>query len=131
MAAVLARFGFTAADEILLHPDGGLFSAYADGGNPEAVLQSLGLDWELLRISLRAWPVAVHLQPVVTGLLDLINKTDIRPEMVEELRVKLSETAYRMHGIVSYEDRFRAGCLLRMSPAWCSSIDCAGSTSSR
>lgn len=108
MAAELASFGFTAADEILLHPDGGLFSAYADGGNAEAVLQSLGLEWELLRISLRAWPVAVHLQPVVTGLLDLINKTDFRPEMVGEVRVKISETAYRMHGTVPYEDRFRA-----------------------
>jgi 2-methylcitrate dehydratase PrpD len=108
MAARLASEGFSAAEEILMHPDGGLFSAYADGGNPKAMLDGLGRDWELLRISLRAWPVAVHLQPVVTGLMLLISKTDIRPQQVAELRVRISEVAYRMHGTVPWDDRFRA-----------------------
>jgi 2-methylcitrate dehydratase PrpD len=108
MSARLASVGFTAAEEILTHPDGGLFSAYADGGSPDVLLRDLGADWELLRISLRAWPVAVHLQPVVTGLLDLIKRTDIRPDAIAEVRLGISPTAYRMHGTVNYEDRFRA-----------------------
>jgi len=108
LAARLAQQNFSAADEILTHPDGGLFSAYADGGKPDALLAGLGQDWELMRISLRAWPVAVHLQPVVTGLLSLIAASELDPGDISEVRVRVSPTAYRMHGTVKWDDRFRA-----------------------
>ena len=108
ISARLASHGFSAAGEILTHPDGGLFTAYAEGGRPEALLASLGEDWELSRISLRAWPVAVHLQPVVTGLLTLIEDNSITPESIASVRVAVSPTAYKMHGTVKWDDRFRA-----------------------
>ncbi len=108
MSARLARHGFSAAPEILTHPDGGLFSAYAEGGRPEALLAGLGDDWELTRISLRAWPVAVHLQPVVTGLLRLLEEGELSPDTIASVRVEVSPTAYKMHGAVPWEDRFRA-----------------------
>jgi 2-methylcitrate dehydratase PrpD len=108
IAAKLAQQGFGAAAEILMHPDGGLFSAYAAGGKPEAMLAGLVDDWELMRISLRAWPVAVHLQPVVTGLMKLIVDHDVQASDLTEVRLGISETAYRMHGTVNWDDRFRA-----------------------
>ena len=108
LSARLARRDFSAAGEVLTHPDGGLFSAYAEGGKPEVLLDRLGEEWELTRISLRAWPVAVHLQPVVTGLLDLIEKHDLRPDAVKSVHVAVSPTAYKMHGTMKWDDRFRA-----------------------
>lgn len=108
LSARLAAHDFSAAGEILIHPDGGLFSAYAEGGKPERVVTGLGEDWELMRISLRAWPVAVHLQPVVTGLLKAVREYDLRPESIATVRVAVSPTAYRMHGTVKWDDRFRA-----------------------
>ncbi len=108
LSARLARHDFSAAGEILMHPDGGLFSAYAEGGKPETMLANLGQDWELARISLRAWPVAVHLQPVVTGLLKLIDAHDLKPETISSVQVAVSPTAYKMHGLVKWADRFRA-----------------------
>lgn len=108
LSARLARHDFSAVGEVLAHPDGGLFSAYASGGRPAALLDGLGTDWELTRISLRAWPVAVHLQPVVTGLLALIERHDLRPDAIKSVRVSVSPTAYKMHGTMSWDDRFRA-----------------------
>lgn len=108
LSARLASHDFSAAGEILTHPDGGLFSAYAEGGRPGTLLDRLGEDWELTRISLRAWPVAVHLQPVVTGLLALIEKHDLRPNAVKSVHLSVSPTAYKMHGTMNWDDRFRA-----------------------
>ncbi len=118
LSARLARHNFSAAGEILMHPDGGLFAAYAEGGKPYAVVDDLGEDWELMRISLRAWPVAVHLQPVVTGLLKMIGTHDLTPESIENVHVVVSPTAYKMHGTVKWDDRFRA----RLSTPYVTSV---------
>jgi len=108
ISARLAEQGFGAAEEPLTNPDGGLFNSYADGGSPKAMLAGLGEDWELMRISLRAWPVAVHLQPLVTGLMKLIGVNDIKPDALAEVRIGISPTAYKMHGTRPWEDRFLA-----------------------
>ena len=108
IAALLARDGFNAAEDALMAPDGDLFSAYSDGGNPGVVLAGLGMDWELARISLRAWPVAVHLQPVVTGLLAILGTFDGAPADIERVTVTMSEAAYGMTGRGTWDDRFRA-----------------------
>lgn len=108
MSATLAHQGFGAAAEILLHPDGGLFSAYSGGGSPEVVLADIGERWELMEISLRAWPVAALLQSLVTGLMFILEEDDRPPATIAEIRIGMSERAYRMHGTVPFDDRFRA-----------------------
>lgn len=107
LAASFAADGFGAAEEVLGNPTGGLFAAYAEGGRPEAVVEGLGEDWELLRMSLRAWPVAVHLQPVVTGLLQCL-ADGTTADALTYARVSISPTAFRMHGEVPWDNRFRA-----------------------
>jgi 2-methylcitrate dehydratase PrpD len=108
MSALAAAEGIGAAKDILAHPDGGLFAAYADGGKPEATVSGLGTEWELLQISLRPWPVAVHLQPVVTGLMHLISTDGVAGADVAKVTVEMSPTAYKMHGEVPWSERFRA-----------------------
>ena len=108
MAGRLARHDFSAASEILTNPDGGLFSAYAEGGDVDSLLAGLGEAWELMQMSLRAWPVAVHLQPVVTGLMKLMETGNLEPDKLANVRVFVSPTAYRMHAQVRWDDRFRA-----------------------
>lgn len=108
VSAKLAATGFRAAHEILLHRDGGLFRTHSDGGDAEATIDGLGESWELQRISLRAWPVAVHLQPLVTSLLDLVIGQDLHPTDVATVKVDVSNSAYAMHGTTSWEDRFKA-----------------------
>src|SRR3989454_8305981 len=79
MAGLLAEQGFLASTEILAHKDGGLFNAYSDGGQPDAVVADLGKRWALEQIALRLWPAASSIQTVITGLFALIKAHDLRP----------------------------------------------------
>jgi len=108
LAALLAQTGFPASEEILTHPDGGIYNAYSDGGNAAVVVEGLGDRWELENISLRLWPLGSSIQSVVTAVLNLANENDLRPEDVQRIRVGLSDTVYRMHGTMSWDDRFKA-----------------------
>jgi 2-methylcitrate dehydratase PrpD len=108
MAGLLAQQGFRASAEILAHPDGGLFNAYSDGGKPETVTADLGKRWMLEGIALRIWPAASSIQTAMTGLLALMQKHDLRPDNVDEIRVGLSKTVYDMHGNLPWNDKFKA-----------------------
>jgi 2-methylcitrate dehydratase PrpD len=68
LAAALAREGFEASPEPFEAPDGGLFASYAPG-DPGLALDGLGREWELEQISIRPWPGATPVQPLLTALL--------------------------------------------------------------
>lgn len=68
LAAVLAGEGFEASAEPFEAPDGGLFASYAPG-DPGLALKDLGTDWELEQLSIRLWPGATPVQPLLTALL--------------------------------------------------------------
>jgi 2-methylcitrate dehydratase PrpD len=108
LAALLAEQGFRASEDILTHPDGGLFNTYSDGGRPEQVTSELGERWELENISLRLWPTASSIQSVITAVLALVERYDLRPEDVTNVKVGLSEGVYKMHGEIGWEGKFRA-----------------------
>lgn len=108
LAGLLAQQGFRASAEILAHPDGGIYNAYSDGGKPEVVTAGLGKDWLLTQIALRLWPAASSIQTAMTGLFALIEKHDLRPDKVAEVRVGLSKTVYDMHGTLPWNDKFKA-----------------------
>ncbi|HWL97148.1 MAG TPA: MmgE/PrpD family protein [Nocardioidaceae bacterium] len=108
LAATLAGRSFTATEDGLGAADGGLFSSYSDGGDPDALLADFGSRWEMLRISLRPSPAAAYLQGVVTAMLALVREHDVRPESVATIRLGLSDTGYALHGELSPKDRFQA-----------------------
>lgn len=108
LASELAAQGITSTDEILVDDTGGLYRTHSNGGDPAAVSNALGEWWELENISLRPWPVAAYLQTVVSTVMDLTREHAITPDEVRRLRIWISPGAYRMHGTVGWEDRFRA-----------------------
>ncbi len=108
MAGLLAEQGFLASKEILAHPDGGIYNAYSDGGNPASVIADLGKQWALEQISLRLWPAASSVQSVITALLALATAHDLRPANIAEVRVGLSKGVYDMHGTLAWDDKFKA-----------------------
>ena len=108
MAGLLAQQDFRASAEILAHPDGGIYTAYSDGGKPDTVIAGLGRDWLLQQIALRLWPAASSIQTAMTGLFALIEKHDLRPSNVAEIRVGLSQGVYDMHGTLPWDDKFKA-----------------------
>jgi 2-methylcitrate dehydratase PrpD len=108
LAALLAEQGFPSSAEILAHKDGGLFNAYSDGGNPDAVSAGLGERWQLETIALRLWPAASSIQTMISSLFALINTYELKPDRVASVRVGLSKTVYDMHGTLPWNDKFKA-----------------------
>lgn len=117
LAASMAAQGFRSSDEILVHPDGGLFTTYANGADPGAVTSGLGEEWELERISMRLWPMSSLIQAVISGVFDLVAEHDLVPDQVRRMRIGLAESTHRMHGEMGWEDRFRALLSTRWSAA--------------
>lgn len=106
LAGQFAAAGLRAAQDILLHPDGGVLRTHSDGGNPAAAVHDLSEHWELEQISLRPWPVAVHLQTLVTALLELASAEPCRGHEIAGVQVELSAEAYDMHGRVAWTSPF-------------------------
>ena len=109
MAALLAEQDFVATKEFLTTEDGGLYNTYAEGGLPDAVTGDLGDRWELQRIALRMWPSATALQEVITSLFNVVQEHDVAFDDVAKVRLRLSQTPYKMHGGFStYDAKFEA-----------------------
>ncbi len=109
MAALLAQQQFVATREFLTAKDGGLYAAYADGGNPNAAVAELDSRWELEQIALRLWPSASLIQGMVTALFDILERTQIEFGQVRKVRIALSPEAHRMHGgFGAYRAKFEA-----------------------
>jgi 2-methylcitrate dehydratase PrpD len=109
MAALLAEQKFLATREFLTAKDGGLYTSYSNGGKPELATAGLGTRWELEQIALRLWPSASSIQGMNTALFDLIEQNDIDPANVRQLRVRLSQTVFDLHGkLARYKAKFDA-----------------------
>ncbi len=109
MGALLAEQDFLATREFLTAKDGGLYNSYSNGGKPELATADLGLRWELEQIALRLWPSASSIQGMNTALFDLVEKHDIDPVKVKQLRVRLSQTVFDLHGkLARYKAKFDA-----------------------
>ena len=108
MAALLAAEGFRASAEILAHPDGGLFNAYANGGLPGEVTGGLGETWKLEELALRRWPAGSSLQAMITALFALVEGQGVQAAGVARVRIGLSKAVYDMHGTLPWSDKFKA-----------------------
>lgn len=108
MAGLLAQQDFRASNEILVHPDGGIYNAYSNGGKAEVVTAGLGHEWLLQQIALRLWPAASSIQSAMTALFALIERHDLRPDEIAQVKVGLSKVVYDMHGTLPWNDKFKA-----------------------
>jgi 2-methylcitrate dehydratase PrpD len=109
MAALLAEQNFLATREFLSAKDGGLYNSYSNGGKPELATADLGRRWELEQIALRLWPSASSIQGMNTALFDLVETHDIDPAKVKQLRVRLNQTVFDLHGkLARYKAKFDA-----------------------
>lgn len=97
LAGLLAETGFAAAEDVLTNPDGGVLAAYAGGGRPDLITSDLGERWELTRISLRLWPGATPLQPVITALARLIVAKKLPSERVRAVRIFVAPAVKEQH----------------------------------
>ncbi|HEX3937537.1 MAG TPA: MmgE/PrpD family protein [Xanthobacteraceae bacterium] len=109
MAALLAQQNFLATRQFLTAKDGGLYSAYANGGKPELATGELGRRFELEQIALRLWPSASLLQGLNTALFEIVEKHAIDPARVRKVDIALSPPTFDFHGgFGRYQAKFEA-----------------------
>jgi 2-methylcitrate dehydratase PrpD len=97
LAALLAEQNFTASAEILAHPDGGIFAAYSNGGDPSAATAGLGERFALEGISLRLWPGGTPLQPTLTAVFELLAAHEPAFDEIERVRIEVAPDVYEAH----------------------------------
>src|SRR3984885_2975598 len=118
MAAELAAGGFAAMRDVLTEPVGGGYYTHSDGGTPAAALAELGERWELEDVWLTVWPLALLVRNIVNTILDLAERTDVRPEDIASVRISISPRAYELYGAMDFGSEARA----KTSPRYLASV---------
>jgi 2-methylcitrate dehydratase PrpD len=93
LAAKLAAAGFRGPASILEGRDGFL-SAYSRNANPELVTQDLGLDFAILRTSIKPHACCRYMQAPIDGLIELAVAHNIHPEQVARVEVAVLEAGW-------------------------------------
>lgn len=106
-AALLAREGFTAHDEIL---EGtiGFGEVYSPDGYDASTLETFGDEWHLLDYGYKPFPGITFCHAAQTGLRELVAREDLAPEDVAAVTVQLAERAYETLPNESPTDPFAA-----------------------
>jgi 2-methylcitrate dehydratase PrpD len=118
IAALLASEDFLSSQDILTHPDGGIFGTYSDGGDPSTVTEGLGKDWRFGEVNLRRWPAATQFQSIIEATLELIEEYDPSFADIEDVRLALPQDVFDAFGGFGWEDKFRA----RLSPRYVAAV---------
>ncbi len=113
MGAELAQRGFVAMDDILGHPTGGVFRTHSNGGRPGVAVAELGTRWELERLWLTQWPLAMLVRNPVCALLDLTGSVEFDRDDVHHVRISVSPRAFELYGEMPYDTTSRAKTSLR------------------
>ncbi|HEY4153057.1 MAG TPA: MmgE/PrpD family protein, partial [Pseudolysinimonas sp.] len=110
-AIVFARAGHGGSPDALVHPDGGLFDAYA-GADPESVVRDLGTTWLSPELSLRQWPASSSLQSLIAAVLDL--RATEGPDEGASLVIDLPPQSYKLCAQMPWDSQLNA----LQSAAW-------------
>jgi 2-methylcitrate dehydratase PrpD len=108
LAGSLAAREYQAGDDVIAAEVGGILGIFSGGGTPSRLTSRLGEHWEMMNISLKRWPSGSGLQTTVSALFDLIAAHDVSPVDIEEVRVAIPVEAYRAHGIMAWDNNFKA-----------------------
>jgi 2-methylcitrate dehydratase PrpD len=110
-AVTYAAAGHGGSLEAFVHPDGGLFDAYA-GVAPERVVEGLGTSWLSSELSLRRWPASSSLQGLIAAVLELRGQEGYNANAI--LAVELPTQSYKLCGEMPWTDQLNA----LQSAAW-------------
>jgi 2-methylcitrate dehydratase PrpD len=110
-AVTYASAGHGGSLDAFVHPDGGLFDAYA-GIAPELAVEGLGTSWLSSELSLRRWPASSSLQALIAAVLELRAAEGHSGDAV--LTVHLPTQSYKLCGEMPWTDQLSA----LQSAAW-------------
>ena len=91
-AALMVASGFTGVEDIF-SGERDFFHTFAppEGADPEALVRGLGKDYEMMRASIKRWPVGGPIQGPMHVLSDLIRQHSVRADQVEKLVARMPD----------------------------------------
>ncbi len=113
IAAELARAGANGAQFAFEGPQG-FVRGFAHTDLPETLCDRLGVDWSILRVTFKPYPVCAHNQSVVIGALHLQER--VKADDIEALEIRIDP--YLVPGLL-YKGPFSRVSETLMSTAFC------------
>ena len=103
MAASLAEQGFE-GPETILEGRFGFLSSFCAQSEPELLTHGLGLEWETLKICIKAYACHVTAHPAIDSLNALMQEHDLGAEQIEHVRLEVGEKILSHHDIRAPKD---------------------------
>ncbi|HEY8368579.1 MAG TPA: MmgE/PrpD family protein [Thermodesulfobacteriota bacterium] len=97
LAAFLAREGFDSSDEII-EGKRGFARIFSNVAAPDALLENLGSDWQIVRNGYKPYACGVVLHPLIDGTIALGSR-GIDPSRVESIELVVHPAAVRITGV--------------------------------
>jgi 2-methylcitrate dehydratase PrpD len=97
LAGFLARAGVDSSEEII-EGRRGFSRTYSTGSRPEALLEGLGSDWQILRNGYKPYACGVVVHPLIDGMLAL-RRRGIDASKVERVEIAVNPAAVRITGV--------------------------------
>lgn len=94
--AVLAADGYTGIDNIFEAEYGGYGPTLSPEYNPEEIISGLGDTWETRLVGFKPYSTNGSCHPTIDALLGMREEYDLRPDMINEIRIEAS-TATKAH----------------------------------
>jgi 2-methylcitrate dehydratase PrpD len=99
LAAMLAEQGITGPTQVFSDVWGGFFNAFAhDTQQPEVLLAELGVNWKIMRCSIKPHASCRSTHAAVDATLDLTNTSSFSWNQVKSVHVRLSSFVNNMCG---------------------------------
>jgi 2-methylcitrate dehydratase PrpD len=94
VSARLADAGFTAAPDVLEHPQGFLAAVSPEGLVDRESPAALGRDWHIVRsrLSIKKYPACYGAHRALDGMLDLLGKRPLKAEEIARITTSISKT---------------------------------------
>jgi len=105
LAALLGQAGFTGVDNIFDH-DRGFLNAFSQKSDPAKLTEGLGSGeaYEIAEVSFKRIGVGVYIMTAIEGLIESIEKNQIKPEEISAITVKLATVVVPLVGSPGYPE---------------------------
>ena len=98
LAGFLAREGVDSSDEII-EGKRGFSRTFSSGSKPEALLDGLGRDWQILRNGYKPYACGIVVHPLIDGMIALRRRGGIDPARIERVEITVNPAAVRITGV--------------------------------
>lgn len=95
-AVALAREGISGPDEVY-EGKFGFFRSHVQGRDDfrfDALVETLGTEWEVLNVASKLYPCAYTLMPFIQAAIALRNQHDLKPEQIVEIRCDIMARSF-------------------------------------